>query len=226
MTRELSTQNVVKIRRRVDIKNFFIGSLYSVGFIKTFDVAVNFAVCLFYGLKIVLKKPDRKLALDGSPHTLNAALCLRRPRQDLMYMKLLADALPLGSFFMHNLELFPGSKLRALWSVAKDSSTIRINLTRNAIGKTGLPQDLKVPVEALVLCKIKPGDFTGSVINAARQTIAFIVAELIKPGKRSTVNLHKIALAIPTQTRTMHFFFLFDFMSLGRDQPVVLHDFS
>ena len=125
MTRELSTQNVVKIRRRVDIENFFIGSLYSVGFIKTFDVAVKLTVCLFYGLKIVLKKPDRKLTLNGTPHTLNAALCLRRPRQDLMDVKLLADALPLGPFFMHNLELFPGSKLRALWSVAEDSSTIR-----------------------------------------------------------------------------------------------------
>ena len=106
--RKLSTQNVVEICRRVDVENFIISRNHSIGIVETFDVAVNFTICFFDIFNAILEKPDRKLALDRAPHSLDAALCLWRPRQDLMDVELFTNTLPLSSFFMHNLELFPG----------------------------------------------------------------------------------------------------------------------
>lgn len=226
MTRKLSAQNVVQVCRSVDIKNFIISRSHRVSLIEFFDVAVNFSVCLIHRINAVLEKPDRKLPLHGAPHTLNAALCLRRPRQDLMDVELFANALPLGALFMHDLELFP---LRKVWtprSMTKDCSTIGVNLPGNTIERAGLTQHLQVAIKAFKLGKIESGDFSGGVVNPARQTIAFLIAELVEPGKRSTVHLHKITLAIPPQTRTMHRLLFFHAMRLRRDQAVLFHNFT
>ena len=89
-------------------------------------------------------------------------------------------------------------------SMTKNCSAIRINLPRHAVGSAGLTQNLQVAIETFVLGKVEPGDFSGSVINAARQTITFLIAELVEPGKRSTIHLHKIALTITTETRSVN----------------------
>ena len=110
--------------------------------------------------------------------------------------------------------------------MTEDSSTIGVNLPRHAVGITGLTQDLQVAIKAFKLGKIEPGYFPGGVVNPARQTIAFLIAELVEPGKRSTVHLHKVALAIPPQTWTVYIFFLFHAMRLRRDQAVLFHNFT
>lgn len=226
MARKLSAQNVVQICRSVDIKNFIISRSHSISPVEFFDVAVNFSVCLFQRVNAIFEKPDRKLALHGAPHTLNAALCLRRPRQDLMDVELFANALPLGALFMHDLELFPGGQVFTMRSMTEDSSTIGVNLPRHAVGIAGLTQDLQVAIKAFKLGKIEPGYFPGGVVNPARQTIAFLITELIEPGKRSTVHLHKVALTIPPQTRTVYRLFLFHAVRLRRDQTVLFHNFT
>ena len=79
-TSKLSTKNVVQVCRRVDIENLIISRNNSISLVESFDIPVNFTVCLFNRINAILKKPNRKLALDRTPHTLNSALSLRRPR--------------------------------------------------------------------------------------------------------------------------------------------------
>ena len=223
---KLRTQNLIKVLRSVDIKNIVVRRNHGIGLIETFNVAVNFSVCFFHSINAVFEEPDRKLALDRAPHPLNAALCLRRPRQDLMDIKLFTNALKLRALFMHNLEFFPGSQILATRRVTEDSSAIRINLPRDPVGIAGLTQDLKVAIEAFVLSNVKAGDFPGRVVNATGETIALNIAELIEPGIRRAVHLHKVAFTIAPEPEPMNNLFLFSVVSLRRDQAVLLHDFS
>ena len=222
--RELSAENIVKVCRRVNVKYFIIGGSHGIRLIETFNVAVDFTVCLFNGFNTVFIKPDRKLSLYGAPHTLNAALCLRRPRQDLMDMQFFANALPLGAFFVHYFEFFPLSKVRATWSETKDSGAVGINLARHAVGPARLTQDLKVAIKTFILGEVQAGDFTGRVVNSAGETIAFIVPGFVEPRKRSAVDLHKVALTIAPEPRPVNRFFLFDFVSLRGYKAVVFHN--
>ena len=143
-----------------------------------------------------------------------------------MDAKLFTNALPLGSFFVHDFQFFPLRKVTAPRRMTEDSSTIRVNLTWHAVGFAGLPQNFQIAIKAFIFCKVQPGDFSRGIINPARETIALVVTELIEPRERSTVHLHQIALAIPTQTRPVNFLFLFHAVRLRRDQAVLLHNFT
>ncbi len=224
--RKLSTKDVLQVFRRVDVKNIIISRNNSILLVETFDVPGNCFVSFLHGLNAIFIKPDRKLALDRAPHPLYAALCLRRPRQDLMDVELFTDTLPLGAFFMHNLQLLPLGKIFSFRRMTEDSSTIGINLPRHAIGSAGLPQDFQVAVKTLELGKVQTGDFSSSVVNTTGKAIALVVTKLIEPGERSTVDLQKITFAVAPETRPVHFLLSFYTVSFRRDQAVVLHNFS
>lgn len=224
--RNLRTQNVVQVCRRLNIKIIIISRRDRVVFIKLLDVTAKLPVCFFHGRNSVFKKPYRKLALDRTPHALHAAFSFRRPRQDLMDVQVVTDPLPLGPLFLHSFEFFPLRKLRPLWSITKDSSTIRVNLARNTEGTTGLPQDFQVPIKAFILGKIQAGNFTRSVVNATGQTIALIIPRFVEPSVRSTIHLHKVTFTIATKPRPMYRSRLFLFVSFGRHQAVLVHNFT